>query len=143
MKKTDGRSKAARKAKELAAGLNENFGTSIPEGIKAYQQGLNKETRDLMNRCIQEMIDGGARPVAFIQEPSAQDRQVGGNHYVSQDVQPWDAMEAWMTPEQFCGFLRGNAIKYLARTDKKGGIQDLKKAAHYLEKLIEFAEERV
>ena len=35
------------------------------------------------------------------------------------------------------GFLRGNAIKYLARCDDKGGLEDLKKARHYLDKLIE------
>ena len=42
-----------------------------------------------------------------------------------------------MTREQFAGFLRGNAIKYLARCDDKGGVEDLKKARHYLDRLIE------
>lgn len=63
--------------------------------------------------------------------------QVGGAHYTSLSIQPWDAMKAWMSPEQFKGFLLGNAIKYLARCEKKGGLQDLEKAAHYLDKLIE------
>lgn len=66
--------------------------------------------------------------------------QIGGNHYTSKAVQPWAAMEAWMTPEAFKGFLRGNAIKYLARSDDKGGIEDLKKARHYLDKLIQTEE---
>jgi hypothetical protein len=52
-------------------------------------------------------------------------------------VQPWKAMESWMTPEQFAGFLRGNAIKYLARCDVKGGIDDIRKARHYIDKLVE------
>jgi hypothetical protein len=69
--------------------------------------------------------------------PTASKRQVGGMHYVAQDVQPWDAMEAWMSPEEFKGFLRGNVIKYVARCNEKGGRQDLEKAAHYLEKLLE------
>lgn len=64
------------------------------------------------------------------------DEQIGGDHYKSKTVQPWDAMEAWLTPEQFKGFLRGNIIKYLARYDDKGGVEDLKKARHYLDKLI-------
>jgi hypothetical protein len=42
-----------------------------------------------------------------------------------------------MSTEAFAGFLRGNAIKYLARCDKKGGVEDLRKARHYLDKLIE------
>jgi hypothetical protein len=66
--------------------------------------------------------------------------QYGGDHYMALGVQPWDAMEAWMSPEAFAGFLRGNAIKYLARTEKKGGVEDLKKARHYLDKLIELVE---
>lgn len=63
--------------------------------------------------------------------------QIGGDHYRKKSIQPWDAMAAWMTPEQFKGFLRGNAIKYLARADDKGGVEDLRKARHYLDKLIE------
>ena len=71
---------------------------------------------------------------------NANDVQVGGDHYRSKSIQPWDAMAVWMTPEQFAGFLRGNAIKYLARCDDKGGVEDLKKARHYLDKLIEVSE---
>lgn len=64
------------------------------------------------------------------------DHQIGGQHYVSLSVQPWGAMQSWMSPEQFEGYLRGNVIKYVARYDKKGGVEDLRKAAHYLDKLI-------
>jgi hypothetical protein len=66
--------------------------------------------------------------------------QVGGTHYTDKKVQPWEAMESWLTKQEFCGFLRGNAIKYIARYADKGGIEDLKKARHYLDKLIEFLE---
>ena len=62
--------------------------------------------------------------------------QVGGEHYTSKSVQPWEAMEAWMSEEQFKGFLKGNVIKYLARCDDKGGRIDLEKAKHYLDKLL-------
>lgn len=69
---------------------------------------------------------------------TARDRQVGGDHYARQQVQPWDAMEAWMPREQFIGFLRGNAIKYLARAGSKDPApQDYAKARHYLDKLLE------
>ena len=67
----------------------------------------------------------------------ADDLQIGGDHYKNMGVQPWKAMESWMTPEQFAGFLRGNAIKYLARCDAKGGLDDIKKARHYIDKLVE------
>jgi hypothetical protein len=42
-----------------------------------------------------------------------------------------------MTPEEFRGYLWGNVIKYGARWQKKGGVEDLKKQRHYLDKLIE------
>lgn len=76
---------------------------------------------------------------------AARTRQVGGDHYLTQDIQPWDAMRAWMTREQFAGFLLGNAIKYLARFNArapgKGGLNDLEKAEHYLKRLIELEAE--
>jgi len=70
----------------------------------------------------------------------ARDSQVGGAHYCSKPVQPWDAMAAWMDPLEFRGFLRGNVIKYLARYRDKGGVEDLRKARHYLDRLIEAEE---
>lgn len=43
-------------------------------------------------------------------------------------------LEAWMTPEQFTGFCRGNTIKYLSRAGKKGDrLTDLQKAQFYLD----------
>lgn len=71
---------------------------------------------------------------------AAKDMQVGGDHYKSKEIQPWDAMEAWMSQEEFAGFLRGNVIKYAARCNDKGGVEDLKKARHYLDRLIELQE---
>jgi len=61
--------------------------------------------------------------------------QVGGDHYKQQDIQPWDAIHAWGL-----GYFSGNVIKYVARHQLKGGIEDLKKAQHYLTKLIELLE---
>lgn len=73
---------------------------------------------------------------------SASDTQVGGTHYKDMAVQPWDAMQAWMTPEQFNGFLLGSALAYIARVNTvgkegKGGRQDIAKAQHYLQKWLE------
>lgn len=69
-------------------------------------------------------------------------KQVGGDHYKKLKVQPWDAMECWLSPEQFEGYLLGSAIAYLGRYNAKatgkGGYQDILKARHYLDKLIDF-----
>ena len=48
-----------------------------------------------------------------------------------------DALKASMTKEQFIGFLRGNAQKYLWRVGRKDDLlQDLKKAQWYLNYLV-------
>lgn len=71
-------------------------------------------------------------------QAKANTRQVAGDHYKSKLIQPWDAMEAWLTPEQFRGFLLGTSVKYLARAGDKGDFkEDIEKAHHYLEKLLE------
>ena len=62
--------------------------------------------------------------------------QIGGNHY-QKDIQPWDYMKAVMSEYEFLGYLRGNVIKYISRYKDKGGVEDLRKARHYLDKLIE------
>ena len=68
-------------------------------------------------------------------------RQVGGDHYMELGVQPWTALEAWMSTPEFLGFLRGNVIKYMSRLGRKhDALEDAKKAHHYLEKYISVVE---
>lgn len=58
------------------------------------------------------------------------------SHYVLSDgSDSMDALEKILGPEEFKGFLRGNAIKYLIRYKQKGGIGDLKKAMDYIARL--------
>lgn len=61
--------------------------------------------------------------------------QVGGDHFKSKAIQPWDYIVS-----NNLGYLEGNIIKYVSRWKDKGGVQDLKKAQHYLQKLIETVE---
>ena len=68
----------------------------------------------------------------FSMPKSVNKKQVGGWHYKQLRPQPWDVIVAWGM-----GFLDGNALKYLARWRSKGGVQDLEKAVHYIEKLID------
>lgn len=66
---------------------------------------------------------------------SANDHHPGGDHYKKRKIQPWDYIVA-----NDIGFLAGNVIKYVTRFEDKNGIQDLEKAKHYLEKLIEVSQ---
>lgn len=71
---------------------------------------------------------------ALLNLAGARDGQVGGNHYRKYKIQPWDVID-----EYGLDFYAGNALKYLLR-DKKDRLEDLKKARHYLDKLIEVEE---
>lgn len=42
-----------------------------------------------------------------------------------------------LSPEEYRGFLKGNAMKYLSRAEKKGGKEDYKKALWYVTKLAD------
>jgi len=66
---------------------------------------------------------------------SANEIQVAGTHYKDKAIQPWDYIVS-----NNMGYLEGNIIKYVSRWKDKGGVADLKKAQHYLQKLIEVSE---
>lgn len=62
----------------------------------------------------------------------AKDKQVGGDHYQGGTMQPFDVIDAFGLD-----FYEGSAVKYLLRWRKKNGVEDLEKAKHYIEILIE------
>ena len=76
--------------------------------------------------------------VAHIPSGSALDLQVGGNHYKDMPIQPVEFIH-----KNGIGFLEGNIIKYICRHSRKSGVEDLKKARHYVDLLIELEEQAV
>jgi len=62
------------------------------------------------------------------------------SHYNQGKIECIDAIEASMSKEEFIGFLRGNSFKYRWRFRGKNGIEDLKKAAWYEDKLLQLLE---
>lgn len=76
-----------------------------------------------------------------VQQQGTQDQVNHPTHYTQGGVECWDAMRACMSADEFKGYLRGCAIKYLWRCNDKGTYaQDLQKARAYVEKLIEAIE---
>ena len=63
---------------------------------------------------------------------SALDVQIGGQHYKSYAIQPVEFIHKNKIP-----YIEGCAIKYLCRWREKGGIEYLKKVKHYIDLLIE------
>jgi hypothetical protein len=63
---------------------------------------------------------------------SALEKQVGGSHYRDMVIQPVEYILA-----NGLGFVEGAVIKYVSRYRAKGGVEDLRKARHFLDLLIE------
>lgn len=65
-------------------------------------------------------------------QQNARSVQIGGDHYKKLAIQPFEYNTA-----NGIGFAEGCAIKYLTRWKDKGGIEDLRKARHFIDMLIE------
>jgi hypothetical protein len=61
----------------------------------------------------------------------ANERQIGGDHYKTK-YEHWD-----LVIKTGMGYLEGCATKYVSRWRKKGGVADLEKALHYVDKILE------
>ena len=73
---------------------------------------------------------------------SANEKQVGGTHYKTMGVEPWDVIDTWPI-EQQVGAYRAGALKYLMRMGAKDeSAQEIGKGIHYLEKLLEVLKEQ-
>ena len=62
----------------------------------------------------------------------SKETQVGGDHYKKHKIQPFDIID-----EYGLSFYEGNVLKYLLRHRDKNGKEDLLKAKHYLDCVIE------
>ena len=87
---------------------------------------------DTLKQYIDEQYQERVASLKHQAELRANEQQVGGAHYAVKAIQPWDFIIA-----NNIGYLEGNIIKYISRWKDKGGLEDLKKAQHYLQKLIE------
>lgn len=102
-------------------------------GDVVWQRHTQPESLPFIDDEVQSINDQYAEIEKVRQ--AAKDNVNHPSHYADSAIECIDAMEAMMTPEQFIGYLRGNLFKYQWRYEKKNGIEDLKKAQWYLEKL--------
>ena len=115
----------------------------------------SKRNADNAAKALREAADGAERPGSHymdavmqgaergnsINDATPQDwdrarnaafsKQVGGNHYKDLAIQPVEYIVA-----NNIAYLPGNAIKYVTRWETKGGVEDLRKAIHYIEMMI-------
>jgi hypothetical protein len=64
---------------------------------------------------------------------TANDRQVGATHYQGEKIQHWDFVLMHKMP-----YMEAQVFKYVLRWKEKNGLEDLRKARHFLDKLIEY-----
>lgn len=57
-------------------------------------------------------------------------------HYNSGKIEVISIIEDQLTPDEFRGYIKGNILKYITRERHKNGLEDLKKARWYLDRLI-------
>ena len=80
-----------------------------------------------------EVVDD--KPTGIPTFDGVTNQQIGGTHYTKND--PIQFAKDNYPPEHLEGFYRINVDKYMARYDKKNGTEDIKKAKHYIEMLLE------
>ena len=64
------------------------------------------------------------------------------SHYTSGKIEVIEIMEDQLTAEEYRGYVKGQVIKYITRESRKNGLEDLKKAAWYLNRLIKRLEKQ-
>jgi len=133
--KTKAMLRAGKSISEMVAELNLPHARVYALRSKAKHSIAAENKNRLMNRAVALQTMNLATEI-FSEKKSAEpvapnDVQVGGDHYKKHKIQPWDAINDWGL-----GFFSGNAVKYIARHKDKGGLEDIKKARHYLDKLI-------
>lgn len=92
------------------------------------------ETIQVLRQETQEVMNGLRTALAIAVAPSPPqplERQVGGDHYQGNAIQPIEYILA-----NGLDFCQGNVIKLVTRFRVKGGIEDLEKAKHYIDFMI-------
>lgn len=113
--------------------------TSFEDVFKKPDPAIKKAFLDRLNgkeEPVQPMLNAKGIKVKHYPTPAIE-RQVGGSHYKDKgsSMQPWAIIDAWGLD-----FYGGNVLKYILRAKHKGGLEDLQKARHYLDKMIEDAD---
>ena len=114
-----------------------------PEGIDNYL----KNAADDIEKALDKVGDAAVKAMASITkgislgtlpaDDTLDDTVNHPAHYTQGAVECIEAIKASMSVTEYRGYLKGNAMKYLWRYQFKGGVEDLKKARWYLDRLIE------
>jgi hypothetical protein len=124
--------------------VSEKFGMAMPAVYTLRKQAMKEYQERQAVAALGPQID---EPQVIVERgwadsPKAKDRQVGGDHYKSMGVQPWDVVDTWPR-DQRIGYYRGGALKYLMRMGSKDeSPMEVAKGQHYIQKLLEVLNEQ-
>lgn len=99
---------------------------------RSIDDATPEEWTESSQRVMQSVAQQLGVPSEWTHPTPANATQIGGGHYKKLKFETWDVIADWGL-----GYFDGNAVKYLSRWRNKGGVEDLRKARHYIDKLIE------
>jgi hypothetical protein len=144
-----GRGDCARSATTTTS-ISSGHGSTVSGG-NGISKGKSKKDGEWFQPVVEdtkeEIMDcpGGICPVPWAVDTSGDDLKerpiLVDNvnhpaHYTDGGIECIEAIEAQLTPEEYRGYLKGNVAKYVWREQHKGGIESLKKAQWYLDRLV-------
>ena len=93
---------------------------------------LSELDKDLLRRKLEKPREKAKNMGTTMIYEEPQDNVNHPKHYLKGGLECIQVIKAQLTPEQYEGYLYGNVIKYMWRWKEKNGLEDLRKAAHYL-----------
>ena len=118
---------------------NEHTRKLIDEAIKEHSEKI-KDWVERGNIATEIVIPKGVERGVLPSSVVKNDNVNHPKHYCKGGLECIQVIKAQLTPEQNKGYLYGNVLKYMWRWPEKNGIEDLRKAKHYLEWLQEEVE---
>lgn len=126
-KKWGGRKPGAKNKPKLAEQAIVMTPAQITESVTAVKEMLREPmTLPAVQEEAMQLLAEGVDALPAIQ------RQEGGAHYKNMAIQPVEYIYA-----NGIGYMEGSVIKYVSRWKAKNGVEDLKKARHFIDLLIE------
>ena len=118
--------------KPLVPRENVKAATTLYAKAPISAEELEKQLKALLPKQLAlEPLPKEDRAIKML-ESSKPDNVNHPKHYLKGGLECIQVIKAQLTPEQYEGYLYGNVIKYMWRWKEKNGLEDLRKAAHYL-----------
>jgi hypothetical protein len=107
------------------------------DDMKEFEKGLDANAKDIDKYLDEKAKNSGLNKIPIEELEAHFKDNINPEHYKSKSKETIERLQDNLTAGEFKGYLKGNILKYLDRYEHKNGVEDLKKAQWYLNKLIE------